>query len=415
MTGDGAARRERVEEEGDRGFRSPLMLTFVGVTVSFLGMFVAAGAPSPLFQLEQQTWGFPVWMLTFAFAIYAVALLVALLVAGSLSDHIGRRPVLIGALAGEILSMALFLVAPDIGWIIAARVVQGIATGAAAGAFTAAIVEYAPANRKKLGALIGSATPTGGLGLGALGGGIAVQYADSPNLIIFGSLIVLFVLGLVVVAISPEPVSHRPGAVHSLIPRISVPPRARAEFVAAIPVHISSWMLGGLYLGLVPLVLVQVFLVESGVVDGLAILALCLVGALSGIALGWVAPRTVVLLGNALVIVGATAVVVAIGSTSLPLFFVGTVVAGVGFGIDFSGAVRLIVPLTASHQRAELFASIFVVCYLSFSVPIIIAGLLVRTLGLVPVTRVYVLVLIVAALVGLVAQSRLALRTGRDG
>jgi MFS family permease len=128
-------------------------LAFTGVALSFVGLFLAAGAASPLFRLEQQEWGFPVWLLTIAFAIYAIALLATLLVAGSLSDYIGRRPVLVGALGVEAGAMLIFLFAPNIGWVIAARTVQGIATGAGVSAFTAAAAEYAPARHKKLGVL----------------------------------------------------------------------------------------------------------------------------------------------------------------------------------------------------------------------------------------------------------------------
>src|SRR6202789_2780351 len=112
-------------------------LAFAGVTLSFLGLFLAAGAPSPLFRLEQQEWGFPVWLLTIAFAIYAIALLATLLVAGSLSDYIGRRPVLIGALGVEAAAMVMFLFARNIEWVIAARTVQRLATGGGISAFTA--------------------------------------------------------------------------------------------------------------------------------------------------------------------------------------------------------------------------------------------------------------------------------------
>jgi MFS family permease len=148
--------------------RASPALAFAGVIISFLGLFLAAGAPSPLFRLEQQEWGFPVWLLTIAFVIYAIALLAALLIAGSLSDYIGRRPVLIGALGVEAAAMLIFLNAPDIGWVIAARTVQGIATGAGVSAFTAAAAEYAPARHKKLGVLARSVAPAAGLGLGAL-------------------------------------------------------------------------------------------------------------------------------------------------------------------------------------------------------------------------------------------------------
>ncbi|MBV6545588.1 MFS transporter, partial [Ursidibacter maritimus] len=70
---------------------------FTGTARAFVAVALAVGAPSPLFVLYQQEWGFPSWLLTVAFAIYAVTLLITLLVAGSLSDHVGRRPVLIGA------------------------------------------------------------------------------------------------------------------------------------------------------------------------------------------------------------------------------------------------------------------------------------------------------------------------------
>ena len=114
-------------------------------------------------------------MLTVAFAVYALGFLAAALVLGSLSDHLGRRPVLIGALVVQLASNLVFLFAPDVGWVIAGRIVQGIASGAATAAFTAALVEHAPAGRKGWDAL-GSVGLTGGLALGSLLAGLpAIQ------------------------------------------------------------------------------------------------------------------------------------------------------------------------------------------------------------------------------------------------
>jgi len=96
-----------LEETGSLAVVSPRRRTlrplaaFVGSAIAFVAVSFSVGAPSPLFVLYQREWGFADWMLTVAFAIYAITLLVTLLVAGSLSDHIGRRPVLIGALALE--------------------------------------------------------------------------------------------------------------------------------------------------------------------------------------------------------------------------------------------------------------------------------------------------------------------------
>jgi MFS family permease len=393
--------------------RASPALAFAGVTISFLGLFLAAGAPSPLFRLEQQEWGFPVWLLTIAFAIYAIALLATLLVAGSLSDYIGRRPVLIGALGVEAAAMLIFLFAPNIGWVIAARTVQGIATGAGVSAFTAAAAEYAPAKHKKLGVLAGSVAPAAGLGLGALLAGLVVQFTAAPSSIIFTFLAVFFVLGMIVVIASGETVARRGGALRSLTPRVSVPRLARSEFFASIPVHIATWMLGGLYLGLVPSIIHSVFDVDSGLVTGLAILALSGTGALTGFLFGSTPARSAVILGGSLTVTGTAVTLFSITTGLLPWFFVGSVIAGVGFGASFSGALRIISPLAEAHQRAELFAAVYVVSYLSFSLPVVVAGLLVSTAGIMATVVVYGATVITAALAGLIWQANLGWRAAK--
>src|SRR5262249_35118597 len=71
--------------------------------------FSASGAaPTPLYPLYQHDFALAPTALTFIFAGYAVALLVALLTVGSLSDHIGRRPVILGALLINVAAMVLF-------------------------------------------------------------------------------------------------------------------------------------------------------------------------------------------------------------------------------------------------------------------------------------------------------------------
>ena len=97
----------------------------------------AASAPSPLYPVYQRLWGFSAFMLTLIFAVYVFALLVALLTVGSLSDRIGRRPVASAALVLLAVGMVLFAIAGGSGGLIAARVVQGLAVGAATGTTTA--------------------------------------------------------------------------------------------------------------------------------------------------------------------------------------------------------------------------------------------------------------------------------------
>lgn len=383
---------------------------FAGTALAFVAVALAVGAPSPLFVLYEQQWGFQPWLLTVAFAIYAVTLLITLLIAGSLSDHIGRRPVLIGALALQIVAMLIFLFAPDIGWIIGARSVQGVATGAAMSTFTAALVELAPERQKKLGATIGSTAPVGGIAIGAFLTGLAVQFVPQPTIVVFVALAVLFAAGIVVIVASPETVERRPGAVRSLIPRLLVPREARGEFVAAIPLFLATWMLAGLFIGLSPSILHGVFHLDSGLLNGAIVAVPPAVGALAGLLLTRAAARLTVVWAMAAIVVGVAVAAVGIAAAILPLLFAGAVVAGGGFGAGFSAMLRILAPLAPNDQRAELFAGVFLVSYLAYGLPALVAGELITTIGLLPTALGYSAAIAAAAVVALVVQ---AVRTRR--
>src|SRR4051812_9095829 len=381
------------------------MAAFTGTALAFVAVALAVGAPSPLFVLYQQEWGFQPWLLTVAFAIYAVTLLITLLIAGSLSDHIGRRPVLIGALALQVVAMLIFLFAPDIGWIIGARSVQGVATGAAMSTFTAALVELAPERHKKLGATIGSTAPVGGIAIGAFLTGLAVQFVPQPTTLVFVALALLFVAGILVVVASPETVERRPGAVRSLIPRLLVPRAARREFVGAIPLFLATWMLAGLFIGLSPSILHGVFHLDSGLLNGAIVAVPPAVGALAGLLLTRAPARLTVVWSMAAILVGVAVAAVGIGAAILPLLFVGATVAGGGFGAGFSAMLRILAPLAPNDQRAELFAGIFLVSYLAYGLPALIAGELIGVIGLLPTALGYSAAIAVASVVALIVQA----------
>jgi MFS family permease len=65
--------------------------------VLVLSLF-AATAPSPLYRVYQHQLRFSVLTLTAIFAVYSVAVLITLLMFGSVSDHVGRRPVIVATL-----------------------------------------------------------------------------------------------------------------------------------------------------------------------------------------------------------------------------------------------------------------------------------------------------------------------------
>ncbi|MCU0189334.1 MFS transporter, partial [Citrobacter freundii] len=122
----------------------------------------ASSSPTPLYRLYQQAWNFSPVTLTLIFATYAFTLLASLLIIGSLSDYIGRRPVILSAIFLQIISMSFFLFASDVSMLFIARGLQGIATGLAVSAIGAAILDFS----KLQGSLINSIAPMVGMAAG---------------------------------------------------------------------------------------------------------------------------------------------------------------------------------------------------------------------------------------------------------
>jgi MFS family permease len=388
----------------------PPSTAFAGVAVVFAAFFFAAGAPTPLLSLRQQEWGFSAGVLTLAFSAYALGLLAALLVGGSVSDHIGRRPVLLTALYVELASMIVFLVAPSITWVVVARTIQGLATGLGTSAFSAAIAEHAPAHLKQLAGGLAGASVAGGLGLGALLTGAAVQFAPDANALVFGTLTVVMVFAIVLVTFTAETAERRPGALRSLSPRITLPPHVRGEFLAGIPVQVAGWMSPALFLGLSPALLRLQFGLHDGLVVGFTAFVGPFAAAVSGFAFARQAARRSTLVGLGLILLGMVVVLAGVTATWLPLVWLGALLGGAGFGGTFGGQLRLIAPQVQPHERAGVFSGIYTVAYLSFGVPVIIAGQLAPRWGLIPTVESYVAAVIVLAAVGIGVQALLARR-----
>src|SRR4051812_18543986 len=142
-------------------------LAMTGAAIPFTSLYLAAGALMPLLVDYQEKWDLPAAILTVAFAVFAIGFLAAVLTMGSLSDHVGRRPVLMGALIIQLVSSIMFLLAPDIGLVIAGRPVRVFPPATETTVFPAALVDLAPPNRKKLATILGSVGLTGGLGVGS--------------------------------------------------------------------------------------------------------------------------------------------------------------------------------------------------------------------------------------------------------
>jgi MFS family permease len=350
---------------------------------ALLGSFlVAAAAPSPMYSVYQQQWGFSAVTLTAIFGVYAVALLLSLLFFGGLSDHLGRRPMLFAALAVEIAAMVAFLLAEGVDWLFAARVLQGVATGVAQATLGAILLDLEPRDRPGLGALVNSNAATLGLGAGALGSALLVQYAPAPTRTVYGVLVLLFVLGTVAALGIPETVarSRPPGGF--LRPQVGIPPQVRGAFLAAAPCIVALWALGGLYFSLGPSLARDLAGSSGHVIGGVLLFLLSVSGTATTLVLRRVESRRLMVGGCLALVAGVAVTVAGVAAGSVALLLLGTTVAGGGFGVAFLGSYRLLVTLAHPGERGRLIAAVFVLSYLSFSLPTLAAGEAVGRIGL---------------------------------
>ncbi|GAC1039574.1 MFS transporter [Pseudomonas sp. No.117] len=373
---------------------SQARLTLLG---ALLFTFLAASsAPTPLYASYQQAWGFSTFWLTWVFAIYAFALLAALLVGGRLSDHLGRRPVILAALLLEAGSMLLFHQAQGLVDLVVARAVQGLATGIATSALGAALLDV----DRERGPWLNSLAPLLGMAGGALGCGLLVEFAPAPLQLVYRLFLALFLLQGLLLLRLPDTLARRPGLLAALRPQLAVPPQARAMLWRVLPLELAVWAVGGFYLSLMPGLVKAAtgsasILVGGGVVAGLTLTgAACLHGLR-----GWPAPR-LLRLGAGTLVLGPVLLWLAVASGQLGLFALGTLVTGVGFGSGFLGATRSLLPLAEADQRAGLLAAFYVLSYLAFCLPALAVSTLVPRVGLAGAAQLYLAGVILLASLG---------------
>jgi len=369
--------------------RLPRPLGFAVLVADLLALMAAASVPSPIYHLYQDRMAFPTWVLTLIFAVYAVVLLSTLLTAGSLSDHIGRRPVLMAGLILQAGSTGLFWVAGDVGTLVVARVLQGLSTGVALGAVSAAMVDLTPRRFPTLGTTLSSAGLGVGLAAGAVIVGVVGQWTPAPDQWVFPALtltlIALAVLSVFVPGVHPR----KPGALASLWPTVGIAAPLRPVFARAFPGIAAGWAIMGLFMALGPSIVGADFHADPTVAGGYIIALLAAFNAVGAVASARFAPAVGASIGPALMVLGMAWTLFSIQLDMLVLHVIAAAFAGTGVGASFTSALRTIAAATPATHRAQTMSAVYVLSYLSLSVPALAAGLIATEAGLAAAVEIY--------------------------
>ncbi|MEV6741051.1 MFS transporter [Streptomyces sp. NPDC051104] len=337
--------------------------------------------PTPLYELYRRQIGFSELIVTVVFAVYAVGVIAALLVAGDFSDVLGRRPMLWCALGLSALSAVCFLCEGGLPLLYVGRVLSGFSAGLFSGTGTAAVLELAPAERRARAALAATAANMGGLGFGPLFSGLLAQYAPWPLKLPFLVHLVLLGLSAAVTCLLPE--TARPSSPRlPLRPQgMSVPPEVRGVFAPCALAAFAGFSLLGLFTAVAPDFLVRTLGEHNLAVVGAVVFCVFCASTGGQLLMGWVGVRKALPWGCLVLVAGLLLVGASLLLASLPLLLLGAVTGGVGQGMAFRAGLTEVGSAAPDARRGATISAFFVVAYVGISLPVVGIGALGVVLG----------------------------------
>jgi predicted MFS family arabinose efflux permease len=331
--------------------------------------------PIPLYVLYEPKMGFGPLGITVVFAVYVLGTLGALLGFGHLSDHFGRRKVLAAAVGCAALSTIIFLVAANIGELLAARVISGAAAGFVTGTASAALAELQPRRDLRAAAVLAVGANMIGLGLGPLVAGVFAQYLPAPTRTVFWAYLGLTAVALLALLAVPETVRH-PDRVFRLRLQIGVPARMRLVMAGAMLGIFAAFTLAGLFSSLVPSFLRGILGVGNLAVIGAVSFLMFAVAAICQALSARLPARRSVSIGLPMLLAGLAVLEGSLFARALWLFLAGTVVSGIAFGLVFRGGLSEISRLAEPARRAQVMSAFFAAAYLGLGLPVVLIGLI---------------------------------------
>ncbi|WP_329360778.1 MFS transporter [Streptomyces sp. NBC_01483] len=337
--------------------------------------------PIPLYALWAPQMGFGPFTTTLVFAVYALGTVLALMVFASLSDRAGRRPLLAAAVLSAATSTALFLLAHDVGTLLAARFLCGLGTGVFTATATAALGEFAGAKHTRRVSTVSTAANMGGLGLGTVAAGLFAQYGANPTHLVFWAYLASLVPAFLAVIVTPETVTARQRPAMS-VRRPALPDRraARTEFLRAATAVLAAFAVSGLFSSLVPSFLREQLHVRNAAAVGAEVGLLFIVALIAQVAAPkrWVSGRRP---APAFLVAGVAVFEAGLWTRSLPTFAAGTLLAGTGIGLAFRRGVGVTQRLADPRHKADLLSTYFLFAYTGTIAPTLALGLLDQTIN----------------------------------
>lgn len=353
------------------------------IAFAFLTAMAFSTVPTPLYPLYMAKDGFSTFMVTVVFAAYAVGVVISLILAGHISDWVGRKKILIPAIGLELIAAVLFLTNTSLPVLLVARLVTGLGVGMVTATATAHLHELHTAHRPGASAqrfeLVSTAANIGGLGVGPLVAGFLAQWVSGPLRTPYIVFAALLLASIVAIALTPETVEEQLVRPAYRPQRISLDHGDRAGYTAAAAAGFASFAVFGLFTSVAPGFVAGALHHPSRALAGLIVFAVFGAAAAAQsltTRLTTAGKRALGLLAQA---VGVATLVVGMHTANLAAFLVGGIVAGIGAGVLFKASLGTVAALAVPAKRSEALAGLFLISYLGLTAPAVGIGVATRS------------------------------------
>jgi predicted MFS family arabinose efflux permease len=371
----------RAVSRAHTGYRRGFWLIAAAFTVAM----AFATVPAPLYPLYQRRDGFSSLTITIVYGMYAVGVVASLLLAGHLSDRVGRKRILIPALGLEMLAAALFLSWPALPGLMLARFITGVAVGMITATATAHLHDLHAASRPDAGKgrfeVVSTAANFGGLGAGTLIAGFLAQFAAAPLWTPYFVFLVLILVSAGAVTLTPETVPELAGRFRYRPQRIRVASSDRIRYLVAAASAFTAFAIFGLFTSLATGFVAGTLHHPSRLLAGAVVFAVFGGAALSQTATSHLGLGLRLGLGLAGEAAGIIVLAAGLQQADLTAFLAGGALAGAGAGVLFKSALGTVAAMAADEARGEALAGLFLIAYVGLIVPTVGLGVAIRYTG----------------------------------
>lgn len=379
-------------------------MSFIASAFALFVLIVGTNLPSPLYAAYAHRFGFSPLLLTMIFATYAAALVPALLLAGAAADAWGYRRMLIPGLLFALIGTLVFAFADSTGWLFLARALQGAAVGISSGALTAALTRTQPVGNDQLAPLIASLATAAGGGLGPVIAGVCATWLPAPTMTCYLIEVVALIAAVAGLLTLPAALG-RTGAVWKIrLPQL--PDANRQVFLRACTTSFIAWAVTAVFLSILPAYIHTLTGNHNLALAGAASGLILLVAAATQSAAARLSASTLQRAGLLIMAVGLVVLLTAGASRLLPLVIVSAVIAGIGQGSAFMGALRQANRVAPKNAHAAVISTFYIATYLGVGIPIIGVGLVATVTGISTAVDIFAIAAILASITAATVRSR---------